>query len=186
MSDTPGYYNGTFESASTDQLGEKKTPFLCLMFNVTQGAQNGAWVALGEPMRRTVRFCISDGVWASTTAKRILSEGLAAMGFNGDFANPQFNGAILQGPVTLEAVANGEYTNWRIDGLGGSGAEAKPINNDLARTLNAKYAAAQITMTPPSVAPTPPQAPYGQDQTLPGENGTPPDPNPPTGDGIPY
>ena len=169
MSDENGTYFAHYNSAQAIVLGEKKTPFITLVFDISHKLLDGKWEECGATFQRNIRICVSDGVWNNETAKRILLDKLDALGFNGDFANPVFSAEFLlsNDGVQLKCEYDGKYNNWDF-ATSLTQREVQPLDRQIARTLSARYKAAVGTQVMPS---TPLVNPTATQPTSPEDSG---------------
>lgn len=133
-----GTYLGLLTECGSDSLNnDNKTPFFYLAFGIEERLNEaGQTEKLDQPIVRDVRFWLTDKAFDGTCKK------LQSLGFNGDFANPTMNPAMMIEPVKLDCrhVENGgkTYEEWSIMGMNGD-RERKPVTSDAVRRFNAKY-----------------------------------------------
>jgi len=153
-----GVYYGRPTECSVIELGAKKTPFFSVIFHATHRLGNNDWKPLPEPVVADVRKCVNDNSFMYAVPM------LEFLGFNGDFDNPDLGAKIKESGASL-VCEHTEYQGrtreeWSLKDVSGG---ASPVTSDMARKLNAKWAAASNTgrLTPatpqstPAVSPAP-------------------------------
>lgn len=144
----PGIYSGNFKSATTTQSGTNKTDTLAIVYEITHVADGTDWAELPVPIERTVFLYLSDKAWEYSKKE------LERLGFNGDFANPDF----AEKRVDLEAyndTYNGQTKlKWKLAGGGGSFV-AEPADSSVTRRLNALWKS-EAPKAKPAGRPNPP------------------------------
>lgn len=145
----PGTYHGYLQSAVTT---EAKTGNLqiALVFAVRNQWNGSEWEDVNEEERR-VYLSLTDAASPYTEKK------LAALGFNGDFMDPQFDDAVANEGVDLKCTAstyNGKATEkWELAGWGGV---IEPAAESKVKRLNARWnAGASAAQSPTKSSPAP-------------------------------
>jgi hypothetical protein len=160
-----GTYFAELQSAV---LGDKRmkadgtwsAPQMVFSFQITHISKNGAWQALPGPFMRHVYSSLSEAAWPSTEQK------LQALGFNGDFQNPDFSDKTKNEGVELTCTHQ-EYQGktsdkWEFSNWGTT--EVKRASVDIVRQMNAKWKA-KVGAKPAAKAP---QADGPRDEDAPG------------------
>ncbi|MBN2138177.1 MAG: hypothetical protein JW720_10235 [Sedimentisphaerales bacterium] len=157
MAQQAGTYFGVLVEAGLDK-NQNETPFMYLTFSVTHFNDDG-WVELPQPLRRDVRFYLSDAAWPYT------SEDLQNLGFNGDWDNPKFKDDLYDpGTELICTVRRGDdnktYNDWDLPNRSyGSGKERTPPSREEVRKFKARWdtqTAANKQPTGRPLAPPPP------------------------------
>ncbi len=156
----PGIYLGKLVDSHCGELpSDKRTPFISLIFEITHYAENGQWVETLQQDTRAVMLFLTDRAWPYTKDK------LDALGFNGDFANPDFGKQAKEG-VNLECKDDPKdgkvYEKWDLHGFN-SAQEHKPLDVEKLRVFNARYRSETSNAATPGGAP--PAAPVSQPAT---------------------
>ena len=173
-----GTYWGTNPQGAMEEVGEKKTPAMVVTFEVGHIAVNGEWQPLTTTETRDLYLWTTEAAWP-TTAKK-----LETLGFNGDFARPEFDLSGNSGGISLtcahETYNGAQKEKWELSEWGGR--ERHPASQDLVRRMNARWKQAnggyRESPKAPSAPPARPQpAPPAEPEYV---DGPPPD------DEIPY
>jgi len=152
-----GIYYGYLKFGVFTESGEKKTPTVALVFNVTSKSDGVGWVDI-PPIERTVFLYCSDKAWPHTEPK------LKSLGFNGDFGEKMdFGQEPKNDGVQLEckhSVYEGKTSEkWELVGAGGS-FEPEPAPKNLVMQFNAKWKNANgspVGRSAPAGRPAPPK-----------------------------
>ncbi len=149
---------GTAESNN-----EKKTPYIFLEGDIThirtgtEADGSAIFEPVPKPERRTVFMYLSEAAFAFTADK------LDALGWNGDFRNPELsdeNKAGIWVECGHETYKNQPKERWNLPG--GGGIEHTPVAADAIRKINAMYnarkKAAGGSAAGPKKSATPPSA----------------------------
>lgn len=160
----PGMYWGTITEAVTSQA-KTGTPQLVLTFEIThrQARTDEGSEELPSPIERRVYLFLSDGAWP------ISQEKLQALGFNGDFDNPNFSAPQQWIQCKHETYNGSLHEKWEIPGGGGEveKADAGTITKLSARWKNAN----KPVPVPPGSPSSPPRsatAPFDGSAPAPG------------------
>lgn len=91
MPSDEGYYGGNVIEIGTGRSqNERQTPYLYIKGNITHVWDGAQYDKLVTPLVRDVRYFVSDGAMPMTMPR------LEAIGFNGDFANPDIAPGIKE------------------------------------------------------------------------------------------
>lgn len=144
-----GTYWGGLTDAYPSESQEKKTPCLCLVWEITHKRVNDQWEAVTDKPKRTISLWLSDAAWEYTVDK------LAALGFNGNFENPKLREDIYSkgfGLVCAHQVYDGKtQEKWDLDLPYGGGAKAV-LPKDQIAVLNARWKRIATTAKAPTPA----------------------------------
>lgn len=166
-----GYYLGEFVRGVCGQTPNTGTPYLDLVWDVTQYADGGAWETMDRREPRHTRYFLSEKAWQYTEEK------LAKLGFNGSFENPDIDpkyhhNVTLSCTVQVNNTDGKEYEEWEpVDAMGGGKEiERKPLSQDKMRLLSERWRRNQTQnqqkpATPPPEPPSPAPAPPVDDGT---------------------
>jgi hypothetical protein len=186
----PGPHLAQLVSSVLGMSSKNKSPQVVLTWQVIGVAENGDWAAV-TPEEVRMYLSLSGGAAPITEAM------LVSLGFNGDFANPQFGTQATQDGIQIDAFLDtyqGKTSlKWRLPSTGGA---VEPAPDSVVRQVQAQWnqrhrpiqrpAAQPVkTATPkPAARPAaPPQSPGLA------EDGEPLPPEPdgvPTGEQIPF
>lgn len=135
-------------------------PQIVVAFSVAHNSDGrGGWVELPQAQERSLYLSLTDNAWEYTEKK------LKALGFNGDFANPDFAEETTTKGVELICKHEPDQQNrprerWEL-AKWGDGNQVEQAATDVLRTLNAKWKAktAPAPSKPaPGTRPAPPPA----------------------------
>jgi len=164
MKMNPGIYSGDITEMVATQ-NTNGTPYMAVVFAVTNVAQNGAWVSIA-PETRTVRLFLTDKAIDFSMDK------LKTIGFNGDFSNPKcsINQSVMlicEHRAGTGANAGKVYENWDLY-TERAEQERIPVSSDIVRQMNARWRSKYGAPAPARVAPpAPPIRPAPARQAVP-------------------
>lgn len=154
-----GTYIGQLFAAGMDK-NKNDTPFLFIEFQLTYQAVAGEWKTINGDIKREVRIYLSDAARNSGVPQQKLQ----TLGFNGDFARPQFDPKVSSDGVQL-VCTHEQYTDnsgnqktaerWDLANWGGS-RERQDVGGDTLRELNSWW---KVENQPPAPAGAPPPPP---------------------------
>ena len=155
-----GIYLGRLMEKGVDAVGEKDTPRLFLIYEITHVARNGDWEDVRQTFRRTVSFWLSDKAYSQSL------ENLEAMGWNGEFREPEFTNPNVNENVNLECTHE-EYQGkpqerWSLLDYQGE-YQRKKVSNDVMELLEAKRDTEKLNSFAPPRAPAPASVPAADD-----------------------
>lgn len=96
-----GTYFGNLVEAKSVTIGDKKTSALSITFEITHQADGDQWADI-DPFMREVLVWLSDKAWDFSQRR------LAAMQFNGNFQDPQFDPVMTEKGTQL-ICSHGKY-----------------------------------------------------------------------------
>lgn len=138
------------ETCESEKEGEKR-PYMAIEFSVPYVDVDSEWVALDEPVCRTMVMSLKETAYPYTVLK------LELLGFNGDFVNPQFQnqeGVVL---VCKHTERNDRiYEDWNLDYVpdgGGRKSATQETMMQLQQRWNQNKMAKAAPATPPPKAP---------------------------------
>lgn len=152
MAFAPGSYFARPIRSVVAELGQDKKPALVITFDIVSVARDGAWAEIPNPEQRDVKMFLTENAWPYTEAK------LKSLGFNGDFANPQFSPEFNDG--TELVCTNRPYNGKTFDDFDfpRGHSEVTPAGNDAVRQLNAKWRTQNAAAPRPAGSPAAPPA----------------------------
>lgn len=162
-----------------DTRGANNTPFMVVALDIVYGSRDGSWHELQEPAKRSLWLATTDGAWPYTEKK------LRAMGFNGDFREPEFivpaddNGAAWVEVICRHEEYEGKIREkWELAKWGDQ--DRTPPADDVIRKLQAKWKQGDPGY---SERPTPPDMPHNDRAPQAPPEGA---PATPSGDDVPF
>lgn len=151
-----GVYFGKLSGAGAAQLdNDKKTPYIYLNFKCKHIASGGSWEELPDPVNAEVRLFLSEAAFPYTAEK------LEEMGFNGDFASPEFKdvysktGTNLRCSMQKNTQGGKPYEQWEL--LEWGKKVKKPLDANDIRTFNARYKTVASVSKKPNGSPSIPE-----------------------------
>jgi len=146
-----GSYWGQLLTAVCGKEGEKETPVMRITFEITHRASGDGWEEI-DPFTRDVKVWLSDAAWEMAERR------LDAIGFNGDFVNPQFDQVLsAEGTELVCTHSQGRdraFEDWSLAAWEGS--QAKPLDKNTLRLLNARWKTKQSASRPAQGKPSGP------------------------------
>ena len=140
-----GTYSGSPTSGTTTTSKQNK-PQIAVAFSITHIADGaGEWQDV-QPFERKLYISLTDAAWPYSMDR------LKAIGFNGDFDNPNFSPDSVALRCFHEEYEGKPKEKWDIIT---AGAEATKADSNTIRTLSAKWKQA----AKPAGAPKPPGKP---------------------------
>lgn len=148
------YYARFVEATTGEARNEKRTPYIALVFEITHRAVGQNWEPFAAEYPAKINWWLTDGAWPYTSKK------LQAVGFNGDFTNPDVSMEFKSDGHALTCTMNANgYPEYDLPEVA-SGGEPQPLTTDTARKLTARYRTDAAASKVPGGAPkAPPAAP---------------------------
>ena len=150
MAAPEGIYLGSLIEAGTDE-NRNGTPLIYMTFEVIHCQGEVEWEELEKPIQRDVMLYLTEASVDYT------HERLRAIGFNGDFDNPQFAEESVKNVKMVCRHLEGQgkiYEEWSLKIWDGKRRRRKP-SADVLRELNARWRnpKASTTEDPPDDIP---------------------------------
>jgi hypothetical protein len=143
-----GAYCGTIHMASATE-SSKGTPCISVVFEITDEARDGQWVAVPQRFKRTVDLWLNDNSWPYTKRK------LEVLGFNGDFASPSFSKGTDVSLLCSHEVYEGRgREKWELAEM--APREIKPLDQAKVHLFAARWTAETQQQAAPKGKPSPP------------------------------
>ena len=151
----PGKYWSIVVCGEGRKLNNAKgTPLISVTVTIghfnTGPADAPVWEALPVAYQRRVDLFLTDAAWPYTEPK------LKALGFNGDFAAPEFSGDAVTTGIALvcsHKTRDGKtYEDWDLADWGGGG-DAEPLDKATVQLMNARWKTNQTMQAPPAGQP---------------------------------
>jgi len=153
-----GTYAAKIVGGEMDTSKVQKTPYMNVTIGITHIRDGDRW-ADADQAQRHLNLYTSPKAWPYTEKK------LLAMGFNGDFNNPQFSETQVVVVCRVEIYKDKPQEKWDLPG---GEYEAKPPAEDEIKKLNARWATNRLANPPAHVEEIP------ETQINADVNGTPP------------
>lgn len=161
-----GYYFGDIIPGAFGfavSSGEKKTPYIHVMFSV-HSYNNGREVVQFSPIRRTVNIYMTDATLGTPDSPGMARVKLQHMGFNNEFKEKMAfsNGTDIElhcvhEPYTDKNGNSRTSEKWDVALPGGAGLTHVDATDDVIRTIKAKLGPApKPSLPPPATKPAAP------------------------------
>lgn len=141
-----GRYHGKANDVyvTTSSTGKE---FLAIELEFSYKMESTGWEQI-EPFRRTLRFFLTNAAWKYT------SEKLQAVGFNGDFENPDLSAETKDRGITCDIKTKNGYDELNLVYEGNRGrAERAEVNAEKLMRLTARYRTEAQLQNEPEQAP---------------------------------
>jgi len=156
-----GIYSGTLMEAGMEELGKNKTPCMYLQYEIGYISNGSDWDALERPIRRDVKFWLSDAAYDNTC------DTLESMGWNFDFVNPKFanenvNNAVLE--CEHDEYQGKVNERWYLSEYKGFSRQSVP--KEMLRKLSARFNTRKVaSVKPVTNSPPPVKLPWDKDDS---------------------